>query len=124
MNKPVCVKPAFYAHLYYELKIIAERYGYNLLLNGSMNRDLDLCAVPWGSEIKSHSEMIIEFASYLDGKIDDKCTLQTYHGVIYVINLNRTTIIKNNEFTDLQYYLDISVIESYKSIVKKQNQNL
>ena len=121
MNKPVCVKPAFYAHLYYELKIIARRYGYNLLLDGSMNRDLDIYAVPFGSEIKSHSEMIKEFAAYIDGKIDEKYPLPTYHGVVYIINLNRTTIVKNNIKTDLQYYLDISVIESYKSIVKKQN---
>ena len=109
--KKVHVKPAFYSYCYYNLKQIASEYGYNLVLHGSLNRDLDLVAVPWFKEIKSHDAMIRQFADYLGGYIDENCTKPSWHGMLYVINMNRNNIkTHSGETIDLQYYLDISVI--------------
>jgi len=39
--------PLFYAKIYESLVHVARAHGYVLTLHGSMNRDLDLLAVPW-----------------------------------------------------------------------------
>ena len=68
-EKPVHVKPSFYAYNFQPLKEIALKYGYNLVLHGSLNRDMDLIAIPWGDTIGDKKEMIKEFCTYLDGRI-------------------------------------------------------
>lgn len=81
--------------MFYEyLKDIAKEYGYNLLVNGSMSRDLDLVAVPWVDNPKPEMEMIQEFEEYLTGrKYED--SINYGFSVLpggrhsYIINLNR-----------------------------------
>ena len=116
MKKPIHVKPNFYASCIEGLKLISMEYGYNLLIHGSLTRDLDLLVVPWNREVKPHKEMIQRFSDYLGGWIDERFSKPTFHGRVYVINLNRTPF-KNEagQSVDPQYYLDISVIESYNS---------
>lgn len=121
--KPIHAKPSLYAHYFESLKEIAKEYGYNLVLHGSMNRDLDLIAIPWQEVVKPHLPMIEQFAEFIGGDImfqtdeDRDAFAIKYHGRYnYVININRDfekkyhgfkTII--NEFADPQYYIDISV---------------
>ncbi len=116
--KPKHFKPGLYTIFYEQLKDIAKEYGYNLVIHGSMNRDLDLIAIPWIDEPRSEQNMIKEFQKYLTGKneIDTKGNVPftilpgKRHG--YVINLNRGD--KHGEwvrFEDSQYYLDISVTQ-------------
>ena len=119
MNKPIHVKPSLYAFYFIELKEIALKYGYNLVVHGSLNRDLDLIAIPWQPELKPVEPMIEEFAKYLDGYImlqNGKTNNHMYHGRLsYIININRG---RDSEGNDLQYYLDISVtpfIENYET---------
>lgn len=111
-NKPIHVKPSLYAHYFFSLKEIALKYGYNLVLHGSMNRDLDLIAIPWVKEIGDLDEMINEFCDCLGGQL----MVQSYeqkncfpHGrMSYVININR-----GKDGIDLQYYIDISVMKPW-----------
>jgi len=123
MSKPIHAKPSLYAFYFESLKIIALKYGYNLVLHGSMNRDLDLIAIPWQKELGSHEEMVNEFIKELDGslmlnnrriennKIAGEPYSTTHHGRIqYVININRECGMVNDIWVDAQYYLDISVI--------------
>lgn len=123
-KKPIHVKPSFYAHCFEVLKMIAKDFGYNLVLHGSMNRDLDLIAIPWEEEIGDVNKMIRMFANVIGGvPIDlddnDKVLITQYkkpHGrIVYIINLNR------GEFKgdDPQYYLDISVMP-----ILKENKNV
>lgn len=118
MSKPIHAKPGLYALLYEELKLISKDYGYCLLLHGSMNRDLDLVAVPWVDNLRDEQEMIKDFQRYLLGKteVDDKgrVPFTTLPGGrhSYVINLNRGN--RNGDwvrFEDRQWYLDISVVQ-------------
>ena len=126
-KKPTHVKPMLYAFYFEALKEIAFKYGYNLLLHGSMNRDLDLVAIPWQEEIQSHLKMIEEMATCLGGSvlIEPELERQLHrvkkHGrECWVININRSTTLKHNgmflkqdDHVDPQYYIDISVIPVY-----------
>ena len=115
MSKPIIAKPGLYAVFYEILKQIAKEYGYNLLVNGSMNRDLDLVCVPWVDQPSDELKMIQDFHNYLTGqKYESK---ENYLFSVlpggrnsYVINLNRGN--KSGEwsrFEDREFYIDISV---------------
>ena len=65
MDKPRKMRPQLYAVYYDGLHEIARDMGYNLLVHGSMNRDLDLVAVAWVDEPKSHMEVLHAFCDFL-----------------------------------------------------------
>lgn len=118
-QKPIHVKPSIYALWFYPLKEIALKYGYNLVLHGSLNRDFDLIAIPWHAELKPHGEMINEFCKYTGGKIQlqevdgrHEEFKATHHGRMwYIINVLRGGTYEG-KYSDKQYYLDISVMPS------------
>jgi hypothetical protein len=117
MSKPVKVKPGMYALFYERLKLIAKEYGYNLVLHGSMDRDLDLIAIPWVNEPQDELLMIQDFHEHLTGMRGVK--KENYHFSVlpgnrhsYVIELNRGDKSGEwNRFFDEEYYLDISVTQ-------------
>ncbi len=120
LNKPIHVKPAFYAFVYDQLKQIARVRGYNLVLHGSMNRDLDLIAIPWFEYASFFTEenkqgMIKEMVDLIGGHVmnEDPASFdefkKRYHGrEVYIININRS--IKEPEYQDPQYYIDLSIL--------------
>ena len=128
-SKPIHAKPSLYAFYFEVLKVIAMKYGYNLVLNGSMNRDLDLVAIPWNEKIGDKDQMIDEFAQTIGGTIlmQDKANGNVTgnrfgkkpHGrMVYIININRDFEMKYDgmvadikEYADPQYYIDISVMQ-------------
>lgn len=126
MKKPTQAKPGLYTIFYEYLKQIAENYGYNLVVHGSMQRDLDLIAIPWIDNPKPEQEMIIDFQEYLTGKKPAiRPNGEIYYTILpggrhsYVIELNIGD--KHGEwcrFEDKEYYLDISVTP----VIKKENQ--
>lgn len=119
--KPIHAKPGLYAMYYEYLKEIAREYGYALLIHGSLNRDLDLVAIPWIDNPKSEQDMIREFQKYLTGIETVGPSGSIYYVELpggrhsYVIELNRGD--KHGEwvrFEDREYYLDISVVQTLK----------
>lgn len=118
MNKPTHAKPSLYAYYFEGLKQLAQQAGWNLLLHGSLNRDLDLLLVPWATEVvKNHETVIQEFMELIGGYMLEetpegrKAFADAHHGRLsYVINVNRACQHKEGEWKDPQYYLDISVI--------------
>lgn len=121
MNKPVKAKPYFYSCCLKAMQEIAVEHGYNLLIHGSMNRDMDLVAVAWVDEPKTHVELLDAFSEYLgvprmrttDGSVPyDFSTLPGGRST-YLINLNRGG--RYNNYTDEQYYLDISFTPTIKT---------
>ena len=111
-KKPIKTKPHFYAHCYAGLQAIAKEHGYNLLLHGSLNRDLDLVAVPWIDAPAEHMTLITAFCEYLgvfaaDSPKDFGYSVLPGGRHSYVINLNRGG--KFNGYLDEEYYLDISI---------------
>lgn len=98
------------------LKEIAFKYGYNLVLHGSLNRDMDLIAIPWQEILGSVDEMISEFCDFVGGELNDDCTATTFHGrKHYVIDIYRGGYKQGSGFSRLTYtkdpetYIDISV---------------
>jgi len=128
--KQIHAKPSYYAIMFEPLKEIAFKYGYNLVLHGSLNRDMDLIAIPWVDEIKHHLDMINEMADFIGGKLhlrnktkDDNGEIKGEvfsvkpHGrICYVIDIYRGGYVSGAGFTDLTYfedpqtYIDISII--------------
>jgi len=122
-RKPIHAKPSLYAYYFLHLKEIALEYGYNLVLHGSMARDLDLIAIPWVDDPKPELDMINALSQHMNGVTSNNP--ETFmHKMLpggrksFVINLNRGGYRRNNEgdisdpieFTpDPQYYIDISV---------------
>ena len=116
MGKPIHIRPGLYTLYYEHLKLIANEYGYNLVIHGSMNRDLDLIAIAWVDRPDSEQEMIKEFQQYLTGIITTKGNGDVHYTILpggrhaYTIDLNRGD--KDGEwmrYADSEFYLDISV---------------
>src|SRR5690349_18101681 len=91
IKKPLKAKPLFYSYCFAALQEIARDFGYNLLIHGSMNRDLDLVAVPWVNDPKPELELIQTFHKHLCGFVfmnapedtDDTRVLNSYgHSIL------------------------------------------
>lgn len=50
--------PAYYATLWQAMTKTAQRCGYALALHGSMNRDLDIVAVPWTEDCDTGFQLV------------------------------------------------------------------
>lgn len=117
-DKPIHAKPSLYTFFYETAKQIGLEYGYNIIVHGSMNRDLDLIAIPWEEEVKNVPEMIDKIAECFGGFVMQDTNREKPHGrTVYVININRTIKSKFDGMAtqiehhhDPQYYIDISVI--------------
>lgn len=117
-EKPQHVKPNLYTYMLEGLKGIAKELGYNLLVHGSMNRDLDLIAVPWVDDPKPEIELIEALDLHLtgitrvssSGSVKEAYMFSVLPGGrnCYVIEMARQGPWNNYE-KDCQYYLDISV---------------
>lgn len=124
MKKPIQAKPSLYAFYFEVIKEIGLEFGYNIVLHGSMNRDLDLIAIPWQEVIGDKMEMIKKICEAIGGNIliesgeDRELFRKKHHGrECWVVNINRTIKAKYDgmvtefiEHEDPQYYIDISII--------------
>lgn len=116
-QKPVKARPSLYAVYFELLKPIAKDFGYNLLIHGSMDRDLDLVCIPWIDNPKNECLMLQEFDKCIngicrvcsDGSIADAYGFSILPGgrKSYFININRGG--SWNGYDDRQYYIDISI---------------
>ncbi len=59
----VCI----YAQLLPRIREAAKGLGYALAIHGSMNRDLDILAVPWTEDAKSADELVEVVAKAVNG---------------------------------------------------------
>lgn len=128
MLKPIHAKPSLYAFYFEIIKEIGLKYGYNIVLHGSMNRDLDLIAIAWSEDVGNVDEMIDEIALTIGGflmmqnrsstnEAGERFSLKPHGRIVYIININRDFEMKFNgtateikDYADPQYYIDISVL--------------
>lgn len=118
-EKPIKVKPMFYSIVLEPLKLIAKEFGYNLLIHGSMDRDMDLVLVAWQDDCRDAVEVIKAFNSYLGGNLHDQRAANDKEPIYLkpmingagrlsaLISLNRDN--RFNSYGDDQWYLDISI---------------
>ena len=129
-DKPIHAKPSYYAIMFEPLKVIALKYGYNLVLHGSLNRDMDLIAIPWNESVGVVEDMMSEFCEYVGGEmllcnqrrnengeiVGDLFTEKPHGRKAYVIDIYRGGYINGGGFQDMTYhkdpqtYIDISVM--------------
>lgn len=124
----------FYSVVLEPMKVIAKEFGYNLLLHGSMNRDLDLILIPWIDTCHDPDIVVKALADYLGGNLIDqrlsvdkepRYSKPIYKGAgrfSYLISLNRSN--RFAEFKDDEYYIDISLTPKDLKIEKEMNKRL
>jgi len=128
LNKPIHAKPSLYSFYFEVIKEIGLKYGYNIVLHGSLNRDLDLIAIPWEETIGDKDEMVDEITNIIGGNLlmqnrsvnnveGDRFGLRPHGRITYIININRDIefkfdglVSKIKEYADPQYYIDLSII--------------
>lgn len=105
-------RPNFYASCFELLKDHAYNEGYNLIMHGSMNRDLDLIAIPWTDDPTNELSFIQMLDVELNGNYKE--TKEEYMFSVlpggrnsYIIDLFR--LDKSDGYKDKQFYLDISI---------------
>jgi hypothetical protein len=132
-KKPTHAKPQLYAYYFLDLKEIAREYGYNLVVHGSMARDMDLIAIPWANERKPELDMVNALYLHMTGYTAHKDHWKTVflyseqpggrHN--YVLQLNRGGYHRNEKdeiedplkfVVDPQYYIDLSVIQTSERV--------
>lgn len=133
-EKPISIKPMFYSVVLEPLKIIAKEFGYNLVLHGSMNRDLDLILIPWIDHCHEPDIVVKALTDYLGGNLIDQRTgadkepqwsKPIYKGagrMSYLISLNRSN--RFSDFKDDEFYIDISLTPKDLQIEKMKNKRL
>ena len=127
-KKPTHVKPSLYSFYYELIKEVSRDSGYNILVHGSMNRDLDLLIVPWENDLGDIEKLIDDIATIIGGEvmmqnrsveneIGYRYSDKPHGRRCYIININRDFEMEFNgmvarvkDYSSPQYYLDISVI--------------
>lgn len=126
-KKPIHAKPSLYAFYFEVIKQIGMKYGYNIVLHGSMNRDLDLIAIPWEMELGDKEQMIDEIVNVIggiltmqnrsvDNPVGTRFGLKPHGRIVYTIQINRSIeykyeiIAEIKDYADPQYYIDMSVL--------------
>ena len=128
MGKLIHAKPSLYAFYYELIKEVSKSYGYNLVLHGSMNRDLDLILIPWEENLGDIEKLIDEITLIIGGHVlmqnrsvdnekGDRYSNKPHGRRCYIININRDFEMEFNgmvtrvkDYSDPQYYIDISVL--------------
>ena len=93
-----------YTVLYIGMKKIAEKHGYALTLHGSMNRDLDVLAVPWIEDADEPEILLEEFRKKYDMRYEfdepkyGNCSNKPHGRKAYTLMLNGP------------YYIDLSIM--------------
>ncbi len=126
--KPIHARPSLFSFYFEIIKEIGLKHGYNIVLHGSMNRDLDLIAIPWVENIGDRELMVDEITAVIGGTllmqnrsvndtIGTRYDYKPHNRIVYIININRDFEMKFNglvskikEYADPQYYIDLSII--------------
>lgn len=116
MNKPIKSKPVFYSVCLPELQKISIEHGYNLIVHGSLSRDLDLICVAWKDEVSEHVTLLDKFSDFLGcrrSRNSQDISKSYHHSKLpggrdsYILHINYG-FDSFGEHTEDLWYLDIS----------------
>lgn len=66
MEKPLpSLMPALYSHRLADIQSVARDHGYAIAVHGSMQRDVDLIAVPWTETAAPDGDLVVAMAERL-----------------------------------------------------------
>lgn len=108
-NKP---KPQIYAFLFPIIQEKSKELGYNAVIHGSLNRDMDVILIPWTDTPVENLKIIQEIDLLITGTYKsskEQYLFSTLPGgrASYIININRGGAFNN--YVDEKYYIDISI---------------
>lgn len=79
--------PVYAAALYPKLCSLFQKHGYALAIHGSMARDFDIIAVPWGEKLSSPDEVIKEMTEKFVFRQIGEPETKRYGRVAYTISV-------------------------------------
>lgn len=92
----------WYALIFKDIERIGNRFGYAIAIHGSLQRDLDLIAIPWTDDAEPKEKLLEALKKYMAGKgIDYKIAEPTQkpHGRLsYILSVG---IYSNGMYIDL-----------------------
>lgn len=59
----------FYAVTYAEIRLVAKEHGYALALHGSLQKDLDVIAVPWTEDASDEDKLVKAITEAVGGVV-------------------------------------------------------
>lgn len=92
--------PAYYACLWLAMTKTANRCGYALALHGSMNRDMDVVAIPWVDDCDTGWQLVYKLSKKHGLLIDKPIKKKKPHGRIAYALL----------FPGSSAYIDLSIM--------------
>ena len=97
MSKPTAnMMPALYSHLLHDIQVICKTCGYAIAVHGSMQRDLDLIAVPWTKRAAKPATLVKRLCEGLGVAPDAGSPYEKSHGrIVY------TLLMMGHGFVDL-----------------------
>lgn len=108
------IRAPFYAHLYTILYKKTLEYGYTLALHGTLQRDLDVIAVPWEEKVAEPIELIraLEKVSggYCASRINKDGSIIQPYDPLHKPHGRLAWIIALSENGPKGPYIDISVV--------------
>lgn len=83
INQVAC--PSFYATYYLNMYEASKELGYNLILHGSLQRDMDLIAIPWVESAVAIEELIYKLCEVTGTFCDMQVTNKPHGRKSYVL---------------------------------------
>jgi len=81
MTEPlVKPSPAIYSFLYPIINEVCKQHGYACCLHGSLQKDLDIIAVPWDEDISSISDLVNSVTNAVGGILFNETPIERGHG--------------------------------------------
>lgn len=86
-SKPIAnLMPALYSHRLHDIQTVARAEGYAIAIHGSMQRDLDVIAVPWVPEASAPDVLVQALCRRLRIKNADSEPTEMPHGrLVYTL---------------------------------------
>ena len=79
--------PFYAGALYTKLAKLFQKHGYALAVHGSLARDFDLIAVPWGEKVSSHEEVLREIVNGYTIRLVGEPDTRRYGRIAYTISV-------------------------------------
>ena len=109
MMKKHRLKPAMYSHRLNEIQDIGKEAGYAIALHGSMQRDIDVVAIPWIKDPISPDELVEKLCDYLPAEMAGTIGLRPHGRRCYTLLMGGSL------------FMDLSVISPREHVEVEDN---
>ena len=109
MDKPLAnLRPALYAPRIHEIQAIARAHGYAVAIHGSMQRDLDVVAVPWTDKATLGDDLVQALCDRMPCTLGPNSPTERPHG-----RMSYTLLMVGSLFMDLSVMPRVTVARQH-----------